>query len=173
MTTTSTNYLHYFKHYTYPLLPGDLLTDNIIHIEHVSLRDPSSIFGHNFRIDQEDTQSLAIRELSVDDINFAHGVRIGEHVVNGEEVIVRHKCAGLVCLDLRVFYALKANPALTAKLFTSQSIDRMYFDGSILVNAYGRRFVPALFHQDGAVRSVLSALDYGRGVNDRSAVLIV
>jgi len=49
----------------------------------------------------------------------------------------------------------------------------MYFDGSILVHAHGRSFVPALFIQDRAVRSVLSALGYGRGVNDRSAVLVV
>jgi len=123
ITTISTKYFHYCKHCTYPLLPGDLFTNNIIYVEYATLCNLSNIFSHNSRIEQEDIRSFAIRELSVESTHFAHGVRTGESVVLGEEVIVRHTYAGLFYLDLRVFYVLKANPAFTMKLFSHQSID--------------------------------------------------
>lgn len=175
MTTTSTNYLHYFRIYTYPLLPGDFITNTTLHIDHVSLHDPSIIFGSNFRIDQQDEQSLGLSRLNLEKIQFTHGVYDSEESVLGEEVISRHNKVGLVSLDMRVFCIFKANPVLTVQLLLKQDdVHRVFFDGTILVNQEKRRFVPALYSDvDGVLRTFLSPLERTRSIFDCSAVLVL
>lgn len=124
----------------------------VIPIDRTSAFDPVTFIGEGWSIVEEDERSLAFTEVDLSKINFETTLAEGETSVVGEEKLKRLKEAGHIRLDAKVFQTLWDNRHLIPESWkqkTNGNTTYIFFDGTILRDPDGRRYVLYLYWQSG------------------------
>lgn len=130
--------------------------------------------GERWRIAEQDERALALNEVTLDSIQLLRMLEQGEFFVNGEDKLERLKKAGHIRLDAKVFQTLWENQTLIParwKEKTNGAATFIYFDGTILLDPSGLRYVLSFCWRDGEWHQYFSWLDNALGVSSRSAVV--
>ncbi len=138
--------------------------------------NPAKFIGKGWSIvaEETDTRSAALSELDLTKVELRTMLKDGETYVSGEENLNRLKASGLVRLDADVFYTLWTNQHLIPESWKEKVKGRtlyIYFDGTVLRNSDGHRFVLYLFWADGVWDWHVLWLYYTWSDNSPSAVL--
>ena len=146
----------------------------VITIDRTSAFDPVAFIGEGWSIVEEDERSLKLGEVDLTKVNFETMLKERESSVVGEEKLKRLKDAGHIRLDAKVFQTLWENQHLIPaswKELTNGNTTYVFFDGTILRDSHGRRYVLFLYWRGGEWRWRCSWLDGGWGAYYPSAVL--
>ncbi len=133
--------------------------------------------GQRWKIDtdeQEDTRSLGLTQLDLTAIRFKTMLKDGESFIDGEEKIKRLKTSKNIRLDVKIFQTLWENKHLIPERWkekTNGNTTYIYFDGTILLNPDGDRYVLCLCWDGGEWDWDYIWLDNAWFANDPSAVL--
>lgn len=146
----------------------------IIPIDRTVSFSPAEFIGKDWKIAEEDERSLALAEVNLDEIGFESMLNEGEASIKGETKLERLKSAGHIRLDAKIFQTLWENQQLIPESW-KEKIDGktryIFFDGTILLNPGGYRYVLCLYWSDGRWRWGCRWLDGGWGAAYPSAVL--
>jgi len=124
--------------------------------------------------EEQDSRALAITNLDLTKIRFETGLKSGENRIKGETKLARLKEAGHTRLDAKVFLTLWENQHLIPlqwKEQTNGETTYVFFDGTVLRDPRGDRFVLCLCWSDGGWRWGCLWLGRGWSANGPSAVL--
>lgn len=146
----------------------------VIPIDRTSAFDPVAFIGEGWSIVEEDERSLALGEVDLTKVNFETMLKERESSVVGEEKLKRLKDAGHIRLDAKVFQTLWENQHLIPASWkepTNGNTTYVFFDGTILRDSNGYRYVLYLYWRDGEWRWDCPWLDGKWSANDPSAVL--
>lgn len=130
--------------------------------------DPAKFIGKGWSIAEQDERSLVLSEVNLRNIRLETMLKDGEGSVQGEEKLRRLKKSGHIRLDAKVFYALWENKSLIPESWKGKTI---YFDGTILQNPDGNRYVLYLFWSGDEWRWYCLWLKRGWYGDNPSAVL--
>ena len=119
-------------------LLNPILNGTVIKIDRSQPFNPAELIGAGWAIAEQDELSLALSEVNLDNVHLVTTLKDGENSVQGEEKLRRLKATGEIRLDAKVFQTLWENKELIPKSWKGK---RVYFDGTILRDPYGRRFV--------------------------------
>lgn len=136
--------------------------------------DPAFI-GEGWKIEEQDERSLALSEIDLTKVRLETMLEGRETSVNGEEKLKRLKKAGHIRLDAKVFQMLWENQHLIPERWKEQTNGNttfIYFDGTILRDSRGRRYVLCLCWNDGRWHWNVHWLDDDWSVSLPSAVLV-
>jgi hypothetical protein len=124
----------------------------VIPIDRTSAFDPVAFIGEGWSIVEEDERSLALGEVDLTKVNFETMLKERESSVVGEEKLKRLKDAGHIRLDAKVFQTLWENQHLIPASWkepTNGNTTYVFFDGTILRDSRGNRYVLYLCWFDG------------------------
>jgi hypothetical protein len=132
---------------------------NILQIDRSTPFDPVAFLGDGWSIVEQDERSLALTEVDLSKINFETTLKDGERSVVGWEKFKRLKNAGYIRLDAKVFQTLLENQHLIPESwkeefklmegFSMADVFRIYFDGTVLRDPSGDRYVIYMYWDDG------------------------
>jgi hypothetical protein len=160
----------------------------IIKIDRSEPFNPASFIGAGWTIwkgpidgdgltgeENQDKHSLALTELDLRKVQFRDMLKLNESAVKGEEVLERLVGTGYVSLDAKIFQTLWENLIFTSSFWEEQVV-RGYsrvinFDGTILRNPSGGRFVLCMCWGGCRWNWHCSHLGNRRNANDFSVVL--
>ncbi len=123
---------------------------------------------------EQDQRSLALTEVDLTDVRFKTMLTGRETSVKGETKLERLKQAGDVRLDAKVFQTLWENQILIPERWKEQTNGNttyIFFDGTVLRDSRGSRYVLYLGWSVGAWYWNVYWLDNDWDVNNPSAVL--
>jgi len=127
----------------------------VIQIDRTQPFNLKKFLGDGWTIAEEDNNSLKLTELDLTKVQFKDMLKEGETSVNGEEKQKRLKEAGYTRLDAKIFQTLWENQELIPSSW-KEPIDGntryIYFDGTILRDSDGDRFVLCLCWHGGEWR---------------------
>jgi hypothetical protein len=124
--------------------------------------NPAEFIGDGWSIVEEDKRSLALTKLDLSKVRFETMLKENETSITGEQKLKRLKKAGHVRLDAKVFQTLWENQSLIPESWkekTNGNTTFIYFDGTVLQNPCGHRYVLCLYWNDGKWRWFYSWLD--------------
>lgn len=124
----------------------------VITIDRTSAFDPVTFIGNGWSIVEEDERSLKLGEVDLTKVNFETMLKDRESSVVGEEKLKRLKDAGHIRLDAKVFQTLWENQHLIPEAWkepTNGNTTYVFFDGTLLRNSSGDRYVLYLYWSDG------------------------
>lgn len=129
---------------------GKVIVDNpkVISIDRSSSFDPKSFIGKDWSIDEEDEKSLKLTEIDLRKVILKTTLKDNENYVKGEENLKRLKNGKEILLNARVFQALWENQQLIPEEWKEKINEKrtyVFFDGTILQNSDGCRFVLCLY----------------------------
>ena len=143
------------------VLPGQ----RIIKIDRARTFDPAKFIGSGSTIwrgpangtglkgeEDQDQRALALTEINLNAVTFDNCLEEGENVVKGEVKLTRLKAKPVIRLDAAVFQTLWENKVLIPESWKEKvngNTRFIYFDGTILRNPNGDRFVLYLYFEDG------------------------
>lgn len=130
--------------------------------------------GWNIIADETDTRSIALTELDLTKVELRTMLKDGETSVKGEEKLKRLKASGLVRLDAEIFLTLWENQHPIPESWKEKvngNTRYIFFDGTVLRDSYGLRYVLCLYWDDGGWHWGVYWLDFGWDVYGPSAVL--
>ncbi len=165
------------KHFTAFLKNGGRVIvgePKVIPIDRSKKFNPAKFIGEGWKIDEEDERSLALTEIDLTTIRFESMLKNGEKRVQGEEKLTRLKDSGYVRLDAKVFQILWENQHLIPtswKEKTNGNTTYIFFDGTVLRDPHGGRYVLYLYWGDGQWSWDCGWLGNDWDVCDPSAVL--
>ena len=138
--------------------------------------NPAEFIGEGWSIleDETDTRSTALTELDLTKVQQVTMLKSGENVVNGEEKLKRLKKDGRIRLDAEVFLTLWQNQLLIPEAWKEKingNTRYIFFDGTVLRDSDGNRYVLYLYWSDGKWYWNVRWLGYGWHAFDPSAVL--
>ncbi len=125
-------------------------------------------------IEEQDENSLKLEELDLTKVRFETGLNEEESSIQGEEKLRRLKTAGHIRLDANVLRTLWENQTLIPASWKEPingNARLIYFDGTILRDSGGHRFVLCLRWNGGEWNWRCCWLDYGWSAGYPSAVL--
>ncbi|OGN14875.1 MAG: hypothetical protein A3J47_02645 [Candidatus Yanofskybacteria bacterium RIFCSPHIGHO2_02_FULL_43_22] len=125
-------------------------------------------------VEDQDERSLALTQINLADIRLVTCLNDAETVVKGEEKQRRLKADSRVRLDAKIFQTFWENQALIPERFKEKvngNTQFIYFDGTVLRDSYGNRYVLGLCWGGGAWSWSVIWLDGGWRANGPSAVL--
>lgn len=125
-----------------------------IFIDRTAPFDPVKLLelGQGWTIDEQDECSLVLNQIDLTNIRFEHMLKKRESCIKGEERLKRLKKAGHIRLDAKVFQTLWESQALIPESWkekTNGSTTFIFFDGTVLRNPDGDRYVLCLYWYDG------------------------
>jgi len=114
----------------------------------------SAFVGEGWKVldDETDTRSIALTELDLSKVRFETMLQDGETSIKGEEKLKRLKKKGHIRLDAKIFQALWENKHLIPESWKEKingNIRFIYFDGTVLQDSNGDRYVLYLDWDDG------------------------
>ena len=118
----------------------------VLRIDRAKPFDPEFV-GKGWKIAEQDERSLALTELDMSKVKLETVLKNGEKCVSGEEKLKRLKAADHVRLDAAIFQALWENQGLIPEEW--KKVGAVYFDGTVLLNPDGDRYVLYLYWHDG------------------------
>ena len=138
--------------------------------------NPAEFIGKGWSIleDETDTRSTALNELDLTKVQQVTMLKSGENVVNGEEKLKRLKKDGRIRLDAEVFLTLWQNQLLIPESWKEKingNTRYIFFDGTVLRDSDGHRYVLYLCWNDGRWDWNVSWLGDDWNANNPSAVL--
>ena len=154
---------------------GKVIVDGpkVISIDRTQPFDTAFI-GDGWTIEEQDERSLALNEINLTEVAFETTLKKGEKTVGGEEKLKRLKEDGRIRLDAGIFKTLWENQHLIPEKWKEQTNGNttfIYFDGTLLRNAYGDRYVLFLYWRGGEWRWSYGWLDSDWNADRPSAVL--
>lgn len=131
-----------------------------ISIERVSTFDPVAFIGNGWSIVEQDERSLKLSEVDLSKVSLetmlkgpeGSLLKGNESDVFGEEKLKRLKDAGHIRLDAKVLQTVLENRCLIPESWknkTKGNITCIFFDGTILQDSNGNRYVLCLYWHDG------------------------
>ncbi|MEA3398950.1 MAG: hypothetical protein U9R00_00330 [Patescibacteria group bacterium] len=120
----------------------------ILRVELLNPFDPKSFIGKDWSIDEEDEKSLKLTEIDLRKVILKTTLKDNENYVKGEENLKRLKNGKEILLNARVFQALWENQQLIPEEWKEKINEKrtyVFFDGTILQNSDGCRFVLCLY----------------------------
>jgi hypothetical protein len=121
---------------------NDATESNIIHIDRSTPFNPATFIGKGWTIKEQDERSLALTELDLIKIKLETTLEDIETSVRGEEKLLRLKAMNAIRLDARIAQILYEDPFRIPEEWKKYFI---YFDGTILRNPDGDRYVLCLY----------------------------
>lgn len=153
----------------------EIRSKNLLKIDRSKPFDPIAFLGGGeCKIAEQDERSLALSEIDLTAIHFKAMLEGSETSIEGERKLERLKKAGHIRLDAKVFQTLWENRHLIPQCWkekTNYQTTYIFFDGTVLRNSSGYRFVLYLYWGGAAWHRGLHRLDRGWYVYDPSAVL--
>lgn len=133
-------------------------------------------FGKGWSIVEKETdpRSKSLTELDPTKVEFVTTLKDGETRVWGEEKLRRLKAGNYTRLDADIFHTLWENQSLIPESWKEKvngDVRFIYFDGTVLRDPDGRRYVLCLYWSGGAWRWNVGWLDRGWFANNPSVVL--
>lgn len=142
-----------------------LLTLSTTHFDPVAFEG----LGKGWSIAEQDEQALALTEVDLNKVTFETMLRGSELSIKGEEKLKRLIASGKIRLDAKVFETLWENQHLIPESWKSK--EYIFFDGTVLRDPNGSRFVLFLYWRDGAWYWGYNGLGHGWLAKDPSACL--
>ena len=102
--------------------------------------------GAGWKIAEQDERSLALTKIDMSKVRLESMLERGESVVIGGKKLERLKTAGYIRLDAAMLQALLKEPRLIPREWKKRQA--VSFDGTILLDRKGRRYVLCLYHGD-------------------------
>lgn len=138
--------------------------------------NPTEFIGKGWSIiaEETDTRSIDLTELDLTKVQMVTMLKDGETVVNGEEKLKRLKASGYIRLDADIFLMLWENQYLIPESWKEKvngDTRCIFFDGTVLRDSGGNRFVLYLYWNDGAWLWRMFWLDNNWNDSSPSAVL--
>lgn len=138
--------------------------------------NPAEFIGEGWSIVAEETdqRSVALTELDLTRVQHVTMLRDGETYVKGEEKLKRLKKDGRIRLDADVFHTLWENQHLIPESWKEPingNTRFVYFDGTVLRDSDGDRYVLYLCWLDGQWYWLVTWLDFDWYDDSPSAVL--
>jgi len=146
----------------------------VIPIDRAAPFDPVKLLGQGWTIDEQDERSLALNQVDLANVRLEHMLKKNESWIKGEEKLKRLKKTGHIRLDAKVFQTLWENQALVQESWkekTNGNTTFIFFDGTVLRDPGGDRYVLCLCWYDGRWGWDYRWLEDGWGVRSPSAVL--
>lgn len=132
--------------------------------------DPAKFIGKGWTIEEQDERSLALTQVTLADITLQTTLKESDNGrVQGEEKLRRLKAESLIRLDAGIFQALWENKSLIPESWKIKNA--VYFDGTVLRNPNGYRYVLYLYWDGDRWRWHCNWLDNDWGAGYPSAVL--
>ncbi len=125
----------------------DFKEATIISIDRSKTFDPVAFIGKGWSIVEQDDRSLALTQIELGKIDFAHMLEKGETQIKGEDKLNRLKKDDRIRLDAMVFQTLWENQSLIPaswKEKTKGNTTYIFFDGTVLRSPGGGRYVLCL-----------------------------
>ncbi len=150
----------------------------IIPINHGRFNPNSLLIGQgwNIWVDETDTRSIALTELDLTKVQHVTMLKDGETYVNGEEKLRRLKESDYIRLDADIFLTLWENQHLIPESWKERvnwNTRYIFFDGTVLRDSVGGRYVLCLFWSRGRWRWNVSWLMGNWDIRQPSAVLAI
>jgi hypothetical protein len=124
----------------------------IIPINRIYAFDPIAFIGQGWKIVEQDERSLALNEIDLSKILFETMLTPTETTITGEDKQKRLKHAGHIRLDAKIFQTLWENQHLIPESWKEKvngNTKYILFDGTVLQNSHGHRYVLYLYWHDG------------------------
>lgn len=145
------------------------LDPNLLQMNSASPFIPEIFIGEGWSIAELHERAFELTEVDLNKVRFETMLRSGETSVEGEEKLRRLKEAGHIPLDATIFLALWRNQALIPEDWKTKG--NIFFDGTVLRNHSGRRYLLYLYWNDGEWFWDCSWLDCDWNAKDPSACL--
>ncbi|NTW75912.1 MAG: hypothetical protein HGB34_03350 [Candidatus Moranbacteria bacterium] len=146
----------------------------MVHVDRTVPFDPVAFLGKGWSIKEQDERSLKRAEFDLTGIRLESMLEKGENRIDGEQRLGRLKVGKYVRLDAAVFLTLWKNQHLIPEQWKEKvngNTRFIFFDGTVLRNPNGFRYVLYLYWDDGKWRWNYNWLGDGWGADDLSAVL--
>ena len=113
--------------------------------------NPVSFIGRGWSVVEQDNASLMLSEIDLDKVKLETMLKDGEGCVTGEDKLKRLKDEKFIRLDAKVLQTLWENKNLIPESWSqiTDSVHYVFFDGTVLKDLDGDRFVPCLVWQNG------------------------
>ena len=123
------------------------LDPNLLQMNSASPFIPEIFIGEGWSIAELHERAFELTEVDLNKVRFETMLRPGETSVKGEEKLRRLKEAGHIPLDATVFLALWQNQVLIPEDWKTKGY--IFFDGTVLCNPDGYRYVLIMGWNDG------------------------
>lgn len=136
--------------------------------------DPATFIGAGWVIVEQDERSLALNWIDLTEVMFETTLDKEEKYVKGEYKLKRLKAMDRIRLDAGIFKTLWDNQHLIPLKWREQTkgdITSIFFDGTVLQNSDGHRYIMLLFWRNGEWHWGNQWLTYDLCVYNQSAVL--
>ncbi|KKT18501.1 MAG: hypothetical protein UW02_C0030G0001 [Candidatus Nomurabacteria bacterium GW2011_GWB1_43_7] len=136
------------------LLCGVPAVTSLLSIDRTKPFNPAFfIIGTGWSIDEEDQRSLSLTKVDLTKVRLETMLKSNENVITGgEEKLERLKEAGYIRLDAKILWTLWENQSLIPESWKEKingNIRFIYFDGTVLQDSNGDRYVLYLDWDDG------------------------
>jgi hypothetical protein len=156
---------------------GKVIVDNprVINIDRSIPFDPKTFIGDGWSIEEQDERAIALTEIDLTEVMFDSILEKGEKSIKGEDKLKRLKeKTNRIRLDAGIFKTLWENQILIPEKWkekTNGNTTYIFFDGTVLRNSDGSRYVLCLYWDDREWDWDYYWLGYDWHANDPSAVL--
>jgi hypothetical protein len=134
---------------------GKVIVDSprVINIDRSIPFDPKTFIGNGWSIEEQDERAIALTEIDLTSVMFDSTLEKGEKSIKGEDKLNRLKeKTNRIRLDAGIFKTLWENQILIPEKWkekTNGNTTYIFFDGTVLRNSDGNRYVLYLFWLDG------------------------
>ena len=156
---------------------GKVIFDSprVINIDRSIPFDPKTFIDDGWSIEEQDERSIALTEINLTEVMFDSTLKKGEKIIKGEDKLKRlKKKTNRIRLDAGIFKTLWENQILIPLKWKEQTKGKttfIFFNGTVLRNSHGSRFVLCLYWSDGEWDWHYDWLESDWDANDPSAVL--
>jgi hypothetical protein len=156
---------------------GKVIVDSprVISIDRSIPFDPKTFIGNGWSIEEQDERAIALTEIDLTSVMFDSTLEKGEKSIKGEDKLNRLKeKTNRIRLDAGIFKTLWENQILIPEKWkeeTNGDTTFIFFDGTVLRDSDGYRYVLCLYWDDGKWHWYYYWLEYDWFANDPSAVL--
>jgi hypothetical protein len=156
---------------------GKVIVDSprVISIDRSIPFDPTTFIGNGWSIEEQDERAIALTEINLTEVMFDSTLEKGEKSIKGEDKLKRLKeKTNRIRLDAGIFKTLWENQILIPEKWKEQTNGNttfIFFDGTVLRNSNGDRYVLYLYWSDGEWDWDDDWLEDGWRAHDPSAVL--
>ncbi len=146
----------------------------IVSIDRSAAFGPVAFIGAGWSVVEQDERSLTLTEIDPTKVQFKVTLKNSESSVVGEEKLKRLIASGEIRLDAKILQTLWENQYLIPeswKQLTNGNTTFIYFDGTVLQDSSGDRYVLCLYWNAGRWHWYYLWLGYEWHANHPSAVL--
>lgn len=126
------------------------VVSNLLQIDRTIPFSPVVFIDTGWSIAEQDNRSLAFNQVDLNKVTFETMLRSHQVWIRGEEKLRRLKEAGHIRLDARVFQVLWENQGLIPEDWKTKGA--IFFDGTVLRDSCGNRYVLVLIWRDDSWR---------------------